>query len=61
MERDDIRLQVEVNVALECPNEPLSTATLARTHNMLPKIIRGMRFDVALAHKIAAWNERRLI
>ena len=61
VERNGIRLQVELNVAKTCPNEPLSTASIARSQNKLPRIIRVMRFDVALAHKLAAWNERRLI
>jgi predicted nucleotidyltransferase component of viral defense system len=61
VKKDNAQVQVELNVAMDCPSEPLSTASLARAHNKLPRIIRAMRFDIALAHKIAAWNERRLI
>jgi predicted nucleotidyltransferase component of viral defense system len=56
-----IRAQIEVNVAEQCESQELTTATLARAHNQQGRIVRGMRFDVALAHKIAAWNERGLI
>lgn len=56
-----MRVQIEINVALECESRELTTATLARRHNQQGRIVRGMRFDVALAHKLAAWNERGLI
>jgi hypothetical protein len=61
IKRDVLGLQLEINVARECPSEPLSTAALARDHNTLPRVIQAMKLDVALAHKIAAWNDRRLI
>jgi predicted nucleotidyltransferase component of viral defense system len=60
-EYQGMRAQIEVNVAEECESQELTTATLAREHNMQGRIVRGMRFDVALAHKTAAWNERGLI
>ena len=56
-----MRVQVEINVAQQCESQELTTASLARATNQQGRIIRGMRFDVALAHKIAAWNERQLI
>jgi predicted nucleotidyltransferase component of viral defense system len=56
-----MRTQIEVNVAEQCESQELTTATLARAHNQQGRIVRGMRFDMALAHKIAAWNERGLI
>lgn len=61
IQRRDIGIQIEVNVAERCPSEPLSTGSLASRVNQLPRIIRGMRFDTALAHKLAAWNERGLV
>jgi predicted nucleotidyltransferase component of viral defense system len=60
-EYQGMRAQIEVNVANQCESQELTTATLAREHNQQGRIVRGMRFDVALSHKIAAWNERGLI
>lgn len=54
-------VQLEVNVARECETQDLTTAPLARAHNQQGRIIRAMRFDIALSHKLAAWNERTLI
>jgi len=56
-----IQAQIEINAAQECASQELTTASLAYAHHQQGRIIRAMRFDVALAHKIAAWNERRLI
>ena len=39
----------------------MSTSTLARSKNQQGRIIRVMNFNTALAHKLAAWNERDLI
>jgi predicted nucleotidyltransferase component of viral defense system len=55
------KLQIEINAAEECPSVELSTATLARGSGQLGRMTRVMRFDHALAHKLAAWNERRLM
>ncbi len=54
-------VQIEVQVALECSSIALSTADLARQTHQQARIIRGMDFRYALAHKLAAWNERELI
>jgi predicted nucleotidyltransferase component of viral defense system len=58
---ENINVQVEVNVALECESVEMSTSTLARSKNQQGRIIRVMNFNTALAHKLAAWNERDLI
>lgn len=55
------RTQIEANVSLSCEAESISTEDAARPHKQLPRIVRVMRFDVALAHKLAAWNERGLV
>lgn len=55
------KTQVEVNVAEECPSQALSTSDAALPYNLGGHIIRVMRFDIMLAHKCAAWNERRLM
>lgn len=53
-------IQVEVHVADACESTSLPTAQLARAAGQPSRIVRVMRYDVALAHKLAAWNERRL-
>ena len=60
-EYNGIRVQIEISAAMDCKSQELTTATLARATNQQAHIVRGMRFDIALAHKIAAWNERRLV
>jgi len=60
-EHEGIQVQLEINVAEECESQELSTASFARAHGQQGRIIRGMRFDIALSHKIAAWNERELV
>ncbi|MBF0106653.1 MAG: nucleotidyl transferase AbiEii/AbiGii toxin family protein [Deltaproteobacteria bacterium] len=56
-----ISLQVEANVLKECKAVAMSTNSLANKVNQLGKIIRIMSLDVALSHKLSAWNERRLM
>lgn len=58
---DALRVQLEVNIALDCASQELTTASLARTQNQQGRIIRGMHLGTALSHKLAAWNERGLI
>ena len=60
-EYNALRVQLEINVAHACESQELSTASFAKIHSQSGRIIRGMRFDIALSHKIAAWNERDLI
>lgn len=55
------RTYVEANVSQSCESEPISTGDVALQNKQLPRVIRVMRFDVALANKLAAWNERELI
>ncbi len=57
----DVSVQVEASVSKECKAIAMSTSALARQVNQLGKIIKIMSFDVALSHKLAAWNERRLL
>jgi predicted nucleotidyltransferase component of viral defense system len=59
--RGTTRVQIEANAATDCKSEALSTASLANARNLQPQIIRVMSLDCALSHKLAAWNERRLI
>lgn len=55
------RVQVEVQVAERCATTELTTIRLAHAHRQQGRIIRVMSFESALAHKLAAWNERRLL
>lgn len=57
----EITLQIEASVSKECKAIAMSTNSLARQVNQLGKVVRIMSLDVALSHKLAAWNERRLI
>lgn len=54
-------IQIEYNVAESMPSTTLTTQLLAQRVGALPRIIRVMSNDVAFAHKLAAWNERRLM
>ncbi len=54
-------VQIEYNVAELMPSTTLTTQLLAQRVGTLPRIIRVMSNDVAFAHKLAAWNERRLM
>jgi len=56
----DASIQIEFNVASHVPSDSLTTELLAKKVNRLPQVIRVMKNEVAMAHKLAAWNERRL-
>ncbi len=58
---NNIRMQIEVNVELECKSVELSTAQLARPNNLSARINRVMSYDQALSHKLGAWLERDLL
>lgn len=53
--------QIEISVSDHCEAQMLSTAEMSNQYLLAPHVIRVMRFDVMLAHKLAAWNERRLM
>lgn len=57
----DVKLQIEANTAEAVASEDISTGILAKMHQQLSQIIRIMKLDVAMAHKMAAWNERGLM
>ncbi len=58
---DSAVIQVEVNVDTECPAIPVPTEAMAIAEGQPSRIVRVMALDVALANKLAAWNERRLL
>jgi predicted nucleotidyltransferase component of viral defense system len=58
---DDVAVQVEVSVSQECQSLPMATASIASDMQQPSQIVRIQHPNVALAHKLAAWNERRLV
>lgn len=58
---DAAAIQLEVNVAMECNGIAMSTGGFARNLGQPARIVRIMSPDWAFAHKLAAWNERRLL
>lgn len=58
---DGVGIQIAANVAPTCSSMPIATAHLALAQGQPSRIVRIMSLDVALAHKLAAWNERRLL
>lgn len=58
---DSAAIQIEASVELDCPSSIMPTASLALAAGQPSRIVRVMRLEHALAHKIAAWNERRLL
>jgi len=59
--REDILVQVEVNVKQSCETEVLTSAPLARIHNQTSRVVSVLKLSVALANKMSAWLDRRLI
>jgi len=59
--KGDVIVEVEVNVASSMESIAANTAVIAKPHGIQPQIIRVMKPEIDLAHKIAAWNERRLL
>ena len=58
---DDAAILIEANVATECKAIPMATGNFARSVGHPSQVVRVMNPAHALAHKIAAWNERRLL
>lgn len=57
----DVSVQIEAKTALRVPIAVQSTGALAAVHGLQPRLIAIEDYPVALAHKMAAWNERRLV
>ena len=58
---DAAAIQIEANVAMECPTTAVATAGFAAAQGQPSRVVRVMALDCALAHQLAAWNERRLL
>ncbi|MFC1762368.1 nucleotidyl transferase AbiEii/AbiGii toxin family protein [Planctomycetota bacterium] len=54
-------IQVEIKVAMEAKTSIASTKLFSTQFNVPQRLIRVLDYSVALANKMAAWNERRLI
>ncbi len=61
LKRGQTVAQVEVKVDRSVPTHILSTRNLAERLQLPPRLIPVLDFPVALADKMAAWNERRLL
>ncbi|QQR79284.1 MAG: nucleotidyl transferase AbiEii/AbiGii toxin family protein [Deltaproteobacteria bacterium] len=55
------KAKIEINVSSDCPYQPISTAEVSQHYKQLPHVVCIMKLDIALAHKLAAWNERSLM
>jgi hypothetical protein len=58
---DEAQIQIEINVAMRCSSTPMATGNFARSLGQPSQVVAVMGFDTALAEKVAAWNERRLM
>ncbi len=61
VKKGEITAQVEIKVDRDCRVNVLSTAVISKLHNQTPRIINVMAYDIAMANKLAAWFERRLV
>lgn len=61
VEIDDARIQVEATVSASQPSTALPTGDFAHRLGQASRIVRVIAPSVALAHKLAEWNERRLL
>ncbi|HMP72049.1 MAG TPA: hypothetical protein PKE55_02190 [Kiritimatiellia bacterium] len=58
---DQATVQIEASVAMNAKTALASTRLFSRQFNLPPRMICITDHAVALANKLAAWNERRLI
>jgi len=57
----ELSTQIEANVAREYPATSVSTAALSRQQGLLGRVVQVSSYDVSMANKLAAWNERSLV
>lgn len=58
---DGASIQIEISTAASCVTEPMATGSFAHAAGQPSRIVRVMNMAHALSHKLAAWNERRLL
>jgi len=61
LRRGTVVAQVEIKVGETAPVRVLSTKGMVERMGLAPRLIPVLDFPVALADKMAAWNERRLM
>jgi predicted nucleotidyltransferase component of viral defense system len=61
LSKNNVMVQIEAKTANDVPISLVSNRDLARHYGWPPRIIAVLDYPVALADKMAAWNERRLI
>ncbi len=54
-------IQIEAQVAMDINMSTVSTKLFSSQFNLPPRIIYVTDYTIAMANKLAAWNERRLI
>jgi predicted nucleotidyltransferase component of viral defense system len=57
----ELTTQIEANVAEECSATSVSTVALARQFGLLWRVVLNTSYDVSMANKLVAWNERLLV
>ena len=60
-DNDQFHIVLEANVIKNCPSVVISTGETAQKFHLEPKLILTMKHEIALANKLAAWIERRLV
>ena len=58
---EGISIQIEAKVAMQASTRTVSTKEVADAFGLPARLIQVVDYHVALANKMAAWNERRLI
>ncbi|MFH0920405.1 MAG: nucleotidyl transferase AbiEii/AbiGii toxin family protein [Fibrobacterota bacterium] len=58
---ENVTAQVEVKVDMECKTDVLTSAPLSRIYNQPARVIAVIDFGTALANKMSAWLDRRLM
>lgn len=53
--------QIEANVAEQWPSTSVSSGALSRRQGLLGRVVQVSSYDVSMANKLAAWNERGLV
>lgn len=59
--RDQVVTKAEIKVDTTCRTTVLVSSTLARAHGRPARAVQVMDFSVALANKLSAWLDRRLM
>ena len=58
---DGVSIQIEAKVAMAASTQIVSTKEVAAAFGLPARLIKVIDYPIALADKMAAWNERRLI